>query len=84
MMLLCSFRRLDLHGEVNHHQSCFVHVSNVQMTRILFELGFSCWSVYCSQLNYPRLLIKSQKRQLSQTSFISELHLQSHIGGPSV
>ncbi len=76
MMLVCSFHCLDLHGEVNQYQSCFVQVSNVQMTRILFEL--SRWSVYCSQLNYPRLLINSHKRQLSQTSIISELHLQTH------
>ena len=78
MTLLCSFRCLDLHGEVNQHQSCFVHVSNVQMTRTLFELGFSRWSIYCSQLNYPRLLINSQKRQLSQTLIIFELRLQTH------
>ncbi len=65
MMLVCSFHCLDLHGEMNQHQSCFVQVSNVQTTRILFELGISRWSVYCSQLDYPRVLINSQKRQLS-------------------
>lgn len=47
-MLVCSFHCLGRHGELNQRQSSFVQVSNVQTTRILFGLGFSRWSVYCS------------------------------------